>query len=167
MGHEKIIIGIDPGSLRTGFAIIAVAGTGSLSHVSHGTIVLDANKTVSERLGLLAQDLTVLLDKYQPHHAAVEDVYFCKNARSALILGQARGVALGLLGLRGIGVQAFSPTQVKSMIAGRGRALKSQLAHIVALRLGIAVPDSEDASDALAIALAHALVVPLSSKINS
>lgn len=162
MRQEKIIIGIDPGSLRTGFAIIAVPSSGVPSHISHGTIVLDAHKKLSERLADLAQDLSVLIDKYQPDHAAVEDVFFCKNARSALILGQARGVALALLGLKAIPVEAFSPTQVKSMIAGRGRALKSQLAHIVALRLGIAVPQSEDASDALAIALAHALLAPTS-----
>ncbi len=158
MTDRKIILGIDPGSLKTGFGLISQDSLGKISHLAHGTIVLDSKKKLSERIADLAQDLCVLLDKYQPDYAVVEDVFFCKNARSALILGQARGAALAVLGLRNIPVEALSPTEVKSLVAGRGRALKFQLAHIVALQLGIVVPKSEDASDALALAIARSIV---------
>ncbi|MCA9508215.1 MAG: crossover junction endodeoxyribonuclease RuvC [Myxococcales bacterium] len=151
---EKILLGIDPGSLRTGFGIVSHSSNSKVEHVTHGTIVLDAKKNLSERLSDLACDLKTLIEKYQPHYAVVEGVFFCKNARSALVLGQARGVALAVLGLNAIPVQELSPTQVKSLVAGRGRAQKFQVAQIVALNLGIAVPCSEDASDALALALA-------------
>ena len=149
----KTILGIDPGSLRTGFGVIS-AGNGTLRHIAHGTIILDAKKNLSERLADLARDLTTVLGKYRPERAVVEDIFFFKNARSALVLGQARGAALAILGLHAIPIEVLSPTRVKSLIAGRGRAQKFQIAQIVALELGIALPQSEDASDALALALA-------------
>lgn len=149
-----ILLGIDPGSLRTGFGVIA-REQGVVRHVAHGTVVLDAKKKLSERLADLAHDLKTIIDKYEPDLAVVEDVFFCKNPRSALVLGQARGAALAVLGLKNVSVEVLSPTQVKSLVAGRGRAQKFQIAQIVALELGIAVPQSEDASDALALALAR------------
>jgi crossover junction endodeoxyribonuclease RuvC len=158
MLERKIILGIDPGSLKTGFGVISQDCSGAVSHVAHGTIVLDSKKKLSERIADLAQDLCEVLDKYRPDYAVVEDVFFCKNARSALVLGQARGAALAILGLKKIPVEAISPTQVKSLVAGRGQALKFQVAHIVAIQLGIVVPNSEDASDALALALARSVV---------
>lgn len=88
----------------------------------------------------------------------MEDVFIYRNARSALVLGQARGAILGILGLKLIDVHHLSPTAIKSAIAGRGRAQKFQLAKIVSLELGIEIPSKEDASDALAAALALAFM---------
>lgn len=162
MASENIVLlGIDPGSLRTGFGVVS-AVRGVVQHIAHGTIVLDPKKKLSERLADLAHDLRTVLEKYQPHRAVVEDVFFCKNPRSALVLGQARGAALALLGLKNIPVEVLSPTQVKSLVAGRGRAQKFQIAQIVALELGIAVPQCEDASDALALALARYYQIKIS-----
>lgn len=153
-----LILGIDPGTLRCGFGVIEKASDKKLSHVSHGTIVLDAHKLLPERLQDLAQDLTVIIEKYQPDCAVVEDIFVYKNARSALLLGQARGVVLAVLGLRKIPVFSFSPAQAKSLVAGNGRAQKFQIAHLVALQLNIEIPKSPDASDALSLALAQAFV---------
>jgi len=153
-----LILGIDPGTLRCGFGIIEKASCKKLSHVSHGTIVLDAHKPTNERLQDLASDLSIIIEKYQPDCAVIEDVFVCKNTRSALLLGQARGVALAVLGLRNIPTFSLSPAQAKSLVAGNGRAQKFQIAHLVALQLDIEIPKSPDASDALSLALAQAFV---------
>lgn len=153
-----VILGIDPGSLKTGFGLISCLD-GRMTHVAHGTIVLDKRKTIAERLADLAVDIATIIEKYRPHRAAVEDVFLFKNPRSALVLGQARGAVLAILGTHGIAIDTLSPTRVKSLTVGRGTAKKFQVAQLVALELGISPPTSEDASDALAIALACAHVM--------
>lgn len=152
---REVILGIDPGSLKTGFGIVEVYEQ-EIVHVTHGTIMLDKAKPIAARLGDLAHDMVALIQKYKPERAAVEDVFFAKNAHSSLILGQARGAVLAMLGLYGIGVQALAPSAIKLMVAGHGKAQKFQVARMVALELNIAIPSHEDASDALAIALAEA-----------
>lgn len=153
-----LILGIDPGTLRCGFGLIEKGSHNKLSHVSHGTIILDAHKSVNERLHDLTYDLSTLVEKYRPNCAVVEDVFVNKNARSALLLGQARGVVLAVLGLNKIPTFSMSPTAAKSIVAGSGRAQKLQIAHMVALQLNIETPKSQDASDALSLALAQAFV---------
>lgn len=155
-GRSEVILGVDPGSIRTGFGLIQCSDIG-IRHLSHGTIVLDKRKALADRLRDLAIDLHTVVDRYQPTQAVVEDVFYHKNARAALTLGQARGVVLGILGLKGISVQGLTPTEIKSLVTGAGRAKKFQVASLVALELQIAVPASPDSSDALAIALAQAL----------
>ncbi len=150
---SDIILGIDPGSLRTGFGLIDCSKK-PFSHVAHGTIILDKNLNLSERLRDLATDVLTIIDKYKPKRAVVEDVFLFNNPRSALVLGQARGAVLAALGLRGLPVTTLSATKIKSLIAGKGQAKKFQVAQMVSLHLNIAIPQSLDASDALAIALA-------------
>jgi crossover junction endodeoxyribonuclease RuvC len=150
---RDIILGIDPGSLRTGFGIIDCSRK-PFSHVTHGTIILNKNLSLSERLRDLALDLATIIDKYRPNRAVVEDVFLFNNPRSALILGQARGASLAILGLRGVPVESLSATRIKSLIAGHGQAKKFQIAHMVSLALNIEIPQSKDSSDALAVALA-------------
>lgn len=152
---RDIILGIDPGSLRAGFGLIDCSKK-PFSHIAHGTIILDAKLNISERLRDLAEDLVTVIDKYQPTRAVVEDVFLFNNPRSALILGQARGAALAILGIRGIPVKSLSATSIKSLVAGSGQAKKFQVAHMVSLALNIEIPKSKDSSDALAIALALA-----------
>jgi len=153
-----LILGIDPGSLRCGFGIIKKENSGQIFHVSHGTIMLDAKRAVNARLQDLAQDLNTLINKYKPTCAVVEDVFVYKNPRSALVLGQARGVCMAVLGLHNISLSSLAPTAVKSLVAGHGRAQKFQVAHMVALQLNIQVPKSPDASDALALAYAQSVL---------
>jgi crossover junction endodeoxyribonuclease RuvC len=155
MNGEEIILGIDPGSIRTGFGLVSCAN-GQLIHIAHGTILLDKKKPLAERLCDLAMDLATILNKYKPTIAAIEDVFVYKNPRSALILGQARGAALAVLGMHGLLITSFSPAQVKSLIFGHGRAKKFQVAHFVAISLNIELPKSPDAADALALAMAKA-----------
>lgn len=155
----EVILGIDPGSLKTGFGALRLLPNGNIEHISHGLLLLSPKKTLPDRLADLAQDLKELLAGLRPNHAVIEDVFFHKNPQSALVLGQARGALLAMLGLHGIRPTAMSATQVKSLIAGRGHAKKFQVAQIVALELNINVPEREDASDALALALAHAFTL--------
>ena len=117
-----LILGIDPGTLRCGFGIIEKYSGQKINHISHGVIVLDAHKSAHERLQDLACDLSTLIQKYKPDCAVVEDVFVYKNARSALLLGQARGVVLAVLGLSSIPTHTLSPTVAKSIITGHGRA---------------------------------------------
>jgi crossover junction endodeoxyribonuclease RuvC len=149
-----LILGIDPGNLRCGFGLLAKSPTGAFCHRAHGTIILDARKIMVERLSDLAEDLSTIIGRYKPIYAVVEDVFFFKNPRSALALGQARGVALGVLALNQIKIHTFSPTAVKAFVTGHGRAQKFQVAHMIAHEREIEIPASPDASDALALALA-------------
>lgn len=158
MEQSHIILGIDPGSLKTGFGLVR-SHQGKLSHLAHGTIVLDNKKIIAERIRDLAHDLASIINKYQPTVAVIEDVFLFNNPRSALVLGQARGAALAILGTHNIYAHTLSPTRVKSLVAGRGRADKFQVAQLVALELNIALPSSSDASDALALAVAQGYVL--------
>lgn len=148
-------MGIDPGTIKTGFGVVRLNADKSFTHVTHGVISLNAKNSVTERIGCLALDLDSLIKKYQPQRAVVEDVFLFKNARSALVLGQARGAIMAMFGVNNIPVQSYSASKVKSLIAGNGRAKKFQVSQMVALNLSINLPTYEDASDALALALAE------------
>ena len=153
---EALILGIDPGSIKTGFGIVRVTALGKIEHVTHGMFLLDKKLSLALRLRDLALDLKTLLEKYCPTQAVVEDVFVFKNPRSALVLGQARGAILAVLGMHNVPIFSLSPTAIKSLVAGQGHAQKFQVARIVALELKIEPPTSQDASDALAVALAKA-----------
>jgi crossover junction endodeoxyribonuclease RuvC len=152
------ILGIDPGSHRTGFAILEAIRTGP-QHISSGTIVLDPKLSIETRLLILDQDLENIISKYEPSEMAIETVFFAKNAQSALRLGEARGVILRRAAQHKLKVFEYAPTEIKSAIGGSGRAKKDQIARL--LRLFLKLPQSfkfqsSDQSDALAIGLAHA-----------
>lgn len=158
------IIGIDPGSLTAGFAILEIDETQSsfsnrhIQHVSSGVIVLEKNGSMGDRLLQLSEDLSGLLQKYRPQEAAIENIFFAKNAKSALVLGQARGVCLMQFAHSKLQVFEYTPTQIKSAIGGSGRASKDQMEHM--LRVMLKLPKNfqfvrHDHSDALAIALCH------------
>jgi crossover junction endodeoxyribonuclease RuvC len=153
----RTIIGFDPGSLNTGFGIIHRDHEGTVSHISHGAMVLDAKKAVTERLQDLSRDVHELVSLHRPHMVVIEEAFVFKNPRSALILGQARGVIIAILGLNHIPCVGISPTEAKLIVCGHGRAQKFQMSHFVALRLGIEPPKGKDAGDALGLALALAL----------
>jgi crossover junction endodeoxyribonuclease RuvC len=148
------IIGIDPGSRKTGFGVIDVSmTTRQLQHVAHGVLRLDVERDIAERVRELAFRLKELIALHAPTHCALEDIFVSEGLRSALILGQARGAVLATMGLHDVPVQNFPPTKVKLALTGAGRASKLQVAQIVRIVLKIDDKMAEDAGDALAIAI--------------
>lgn len=150
--RSRIILGIDPGSRKTGVGIIAQSGQ-RIDCLFHGHIQPKA-KGMPERLQQIYLGLQELIGRYQPHEAAIEQVFTCKNAASALKLGQARGVALTAVATMPLG--EYAPRQVKQAIVGTGTASKEQVQHMVMRLLKLTKKPQEDAADALAIALCHA-----------
>ena len=156
---KQRVLGIDPGSRKTGWGVVDVAGN-VMTHVDNGVLILDDDKDLTIRLVDLAHRLNDVITTYRPDRAAVEDVFVQKSARSALILGQARGAALTTLGLRGLAVASFPTSVVKQRVSGRGGAGKEQVAAMVTALLGLPEHPFEDAADALAVALCACLESP-------
>ena len=127
-----------------------------LVHVDNGVLVLDESKALAHRLRTLFDLLGAVLEAHRPNSAAMEGVFQHRNARSALVLGHARGVALLVLSRAGLDVGEYTPQQVKKAASGAGRAEKSQIQQVVTQRLDLPEPPQEDAADALAVALCHA-----------
>lgn len=149
------VLGVDPGSHKTGWGIVDVVRA-RVVHVDNGVLFLDSDSDLTVRLVDLCHRLKDVVLRYSPARAAVEDVFVQRGARSALILGQARGAALATLGLCGLPVRSLSTSHVKLHVAGRGRADKSQVAEMVRVQLGLKEVPFEDAADALAVAIAAA-----------
>ena len=151
------ILGIDPGSQRTGIGVIDVAADGRCSFVHAQALKLLDAEDFPARLGLLCDGLEALLDEWRPQQVAIETVFMAKSASSALKLGQARGAALATGVRRRLPVSEYAPRVIKQSLVGRGSAEKEQVQHMVRLLLNL--PDAKmqaDAADALAIALTHA-----------
>ncbi|MBI4508219.1 MAG: crossover junction endodeoxyribonuclease RuvC [Deltaproteobacteria bacterium] len=160
MPRKLRIIGIDPGSRITGYAVICAEGTRapSVRYVECGVLALDARAPLERRLAELFEGTTEILRELSPHVAAVEDVFYGASVRSALILGQARGAALAALGSAGVRVFAYPPATIKQAVTGRGRASKVQVAQMVRAIVGLRRTPRADAADALAVAVTHALL---------
>ena len=150
------ILGIDPGSHNTGWGVVEVEGT-RFRRVASGTVGT-GSKHLWERLLLIDRGLEAILREYRPQGAAIESVFYAKNAQSALKLGHARGVALLGMARAGLEIGEYSPTQIKQAVTGTGRATKEQVAHMVGLLLGYSEKMGLDESDALAIAVCHGQV---------
>jgi crossover junction endodeoxyribonuclease RuvC len=146
-----IIIGIDPGSRLTGYGVIQWDGNQS-RYIDSGCLSVFSYPT-SERLQRIYAGIQVIVQKYQPQEAAIEQVFMHQNPGSALKLGQARGAAIVALGTE---VAEYSARQVKQSVVGYGAAAKSQVQHMVKRLLNISHELQADAADALAIALCHA-----------
>ncbi len=153
--EERIILGIDPGLHKTGWGIIIAKGN-NLSFKACGTIKTNPKDPTPQRLAIINEGLKQVLETYKPNTAAVEEVFVNNNARTSLKLGQARGVCLLTPYQFGIDVEEYTPTQIKKSLVGTGRASKDQIGYMVKVLLPAARPDSEDAADALAIAITHA-----------
>lgn len=152
------VLGVDPGSRKAGYGIVDVdTASRAVTHVDNGAIFLDGDAALFERLAHLSMELERVVRTFAPDLAAVEDVFVQKGARSALILGQARGAALVTLARAGLVVETHNTMQVKARVTGRGRSTKEQVAEMVRLTLGLPEVPFEDAADALAVAIASAL----------
>ena len=149
------IIGIDPGLQRTGWGVIDSTGS-ALSFVAAGTLRSDAKSELAERLCQLHEGLDKVIAAHLPSEAAVEQTFVNKDARATLKLGQARGIALLVPAQAGLSVAEYAPNQVKKTVIGVGHGDKNQIKLMVGMLLPKAQFDSDDAADALAIAICHA-----------
>jgi len=153
------ILGVDPGSQKTGVGIIDVQGN-RLSYVYH-TVIKAGTGEFSARLTTLFSELDAIIQEFQPDMAAMEDVFVSKNIASALKLGQARGALIAACGHHKLNVSPYSPTLVKQAVTGFGRADKSQIQHMIKILLKPLLPLQEDAADALAVCICHAHHAPM------
>jgi len=153
------ILGVDPGSQKTGVGIIDVQGN-RLNHVHH-TVIRCGSGEFTERLHILFTELKKIIAEFKPEEAAMEDVFVSKNAASALKLGQARGALIAACADAGLSVAPYSPTKVKSAAVGHGKAEKAQVQHMIKLLLKPPLPLAEDAADALAVCICHAHHMPM------
>jgi len=150
------ILGVDPGSQRTGVGIIDADATGKTVHVFHATVKLLDNDSFMLRLKQLFEDLGAIIETYRPDEVAIERVFMAKNPDSALKLGQARGAALCAVVTRNLSVAEYAPKEIKQAVVGGGGADKAQIQHMVGVLLQLPGKLQADAADALAIALTHA-----------
>ncbi len=146
------ILGIDPGSVRTGFGVIEEARSAA-RYVACGVIAVKG--TLAERLRAIFSGVDEVITTYQPEVVAMERVFFARNPDSALKLGQARGVALVAAARHGIEICEYTALQVKKACVGVGHADKAQVQHMMRVLLGLSVAPSSDAADALACAICH------------
>lgn len=149
------VLGIDPGSERTGYGCVESDGRRHRL-VGCGAVRAGAGATFPDRLSIIYRALTALIAEHDPSCVAIENVFHAVNARSALKLGHARGVAMLAAVEAGLPVFEYTPTEVKRAVVGYGRAEKPQVGQMVKLLLGLdRVPTPHDASDALAVAICH------------
>jgi len=159
------ILGVDPGSQKTGVGIIDIQGN-RLTHVHHSVIRCGSGE-FAERLHMLFKELKVIIREFQPQCAAMEDVFVSKNVASALKLGQARGALVAACADSGLNVYPYSPTKVKLATVGHGTADKKQVQHMIKLLLKPPMPLPEDAADALAVCICHAHHAPMIEQLKT
>lgn len=150
------ILGIDPGSQRTGIGIIDADHTGKSHYVYHAALDLLGNESFPLRLKQIFDDMCTLIDEHRPEEAAIERVFMARNADSALKLGQARGAAICAAVHKGLAITEYAAKEIKQAVVGGGAADKSQVQHMVGILLSISNKIQADAADALAVALTHA-----------
>ncbi|NVK33269.1 MAG: crossover junction endodeoxyribonuclease RuvC [Rhodobacteraceae bacterium] len=149
------ILGVDPGLRRTGWGVVEAIGN-RLTFIASGTVTSDNKKTLAERLVQLHNGLSGVVELHAPAEAAVELTFVNKDAGATLKLGQARGIALLVPSLAGLGVAEYAPNLVKKTVVGTGHADKDQIRAMVKVLMPRATFNSDDAADALAIAICHA-----------
>jgi len=156
MARQAIrILGIDPGLRRTGWGLIEAEGN-RLIHVACGSLETSERAALGERLVAIHDGLLAVIERYSPHEAAVEATFVNANASATLKLGQARGIAMLVPAKAGLTVAEYAPTVVKKTVVGAGHGEKAQIRMMIGVLLPKADPETEDAADALAIAVCHA-----------
>lgn len=149
------ILGLDPGLRRTGWGVIMVEGA-RLTHVAHGVVVPKDSLPFAERLLVLFEAISEIVERHRPHEAAVEETFMNNNAASALKLGHARAMAMIVPARAGLPVAEYAATVVKKSVVGTGAADKGQVGFMIRRLLPMAGETTADAADALAVAIAHA-----------
>lgn len=148
-----IILGIDPGFAITGVGVLKKVGS-EASYVAHGCIITDKGEDFPIRLKKINQELNKVIKKYKPDCVAIEDLFFYKNVKTAMKVGQARGVIMLTATQNNLSIYEYTPLQVKQALTGYGRADKNQIQQMVKIVFKLKeIPQPDDAADALAIAL--------------
>ena len=160
------ILGIDPGSQRTGVGIIDVDKAGRISHVHHQPIKLLVAENFPQRLKVLLDALDEIISTYQPNEVAIEKVFMARNPDSALKLGQARGAAMCAAVLRDLPIHEYAAKEIKLAVVGKGGADKVQVLHMMGVMLNLNGKIQADAADALAVAVTHAHVRATAQRIG-
>ena len=155
MSRPIRILGIDPGLRRTGWGVVEIAGN-RLGFVGCGSVLTDDRAALAARLLTIHDGLMRILDQYRPDEAAVEATFVNKDATATLKLGQARGIAMVVPAKAGVPVAEYAPNLVKKSIVGAGHGDKAQVRMMIGVLLPKADPASDDAADALAVAVTHA-----------
>lgn len=148
-----VILGIDPGSRVCGYGVISAVGN-KLEYLSSGCIKV-ADLPFTDRLQIIFEGVTEIIERYQPIEVAVEEIFVGKSAVSALKLGQARGAVIVACTNQQLPVYEYPPNQIKKALVGRGRADKSQMQHMASSILKLSANPQKDASDALCVAICH------------
>lgn len=150
------VLGIDCGGEYTGYGVVEQDRGGELRHVTCGAVRLNPRTPMPARLNHIFTELRDIIERHRPETVAIEDVFYAVNAKSALKLGQVRGVAMLAAASCGLEVAEYAPLAIKSAVVGYGKADKSQVQQMVTRLLRLpALPEPQDASDALAIAICH------------
>ena len=153
-----VTLGIDPGLAIVGFGVLEGAGSGNgqLRHLRHGAVTTKAGEKLEDRLRVIYEDMTELIETFKPDHMAIEELYFGKNVTTGLPVAHARGVILLAAARAGLPVFVYKPMQVKQSVVGYGKAEKKQVMEMTRQILKLEkLPRPDDAADALAIALCH------------
>jgi len=151
-----LVLGIDPGTATTGYGLVREDEDGNLIAVAYGVIKTPAKMPMPQRLLQLYQELKAIILLHGPDSSAVEKLFFQRNVRTAISVGQGRGVVLMALAERGIGIGEYNPMEIKQAVAGYGGADKHQIQHMVRALLNLdEIPKPDDAADALAVAICH------------
>lgn len=160
-GGTRVTLGIDPGTAIVGYAIVSARGS-TLNMIACDVITTPAGMPLAQRLQQIYQRLSEIITTYQPTEGAMEELFFAKNARTALTVGQARGVAMLALANGGLSIAEYTPRQVKQAVTGYGSADKTQVGEMVRILLNLrAIPRPDDAADAAAVAICHLNTVPI------
>ncbi len=150
-----VILGIDPGFAITGYGVVKYEGN-KFSVLEYGAIATEASIPLPQRLVKINDELTRIIETHKPDAAAIEELFFNKNIKTALTVGHGRGVAILTAAKMGVEVFEYTPLQVKQAVVGYGRAEKRQMQQMVKVILGFSsVPEPDDAADALAVAICH------------
>ena len=163
-----LVIGIDPGTARTGYGIVRQSDDGSLTAVEFGVIVTDSEQALPQRLLLISKNLADLLLRHRPDSGAMEKLFIREHVSTALSVGQASGAALLTLAEADVPAYEYSPLEVKQAICGYGRADKTQVQEMVKALLGLEErPSPDDAADALAVAICHLHTAAVISRLEA
>ena len=151
-----LVLGLDPGLAITGYGLIADAPSGDVTLVECGAILTPAGAPLAERLLAIDRQLGALVEKHKPEAVAIEELFFARNVTTALLVGQARGVAVLAAARAGLPVYEYKPMEVKQAVTGYGRAPKAQVQQMVRMLLNLdRTPTPDDAADAVAVAVCH------------
>jgi len=151
-----LVIGIDPGTAITGYGLVRENQDGSLSAVDYGVVTTTADLSMPQRLLVLHRRLSEIILLHRPQSGAVEKLFFQRNVRTAMNVGQGRGVALLSLAEADVDVAEYTPLEIKQAVAGYGGADKKQIQYMVRALLNLdVIPSPDDAADALAVAICH------------